>query len=91
MHAAAWADTLDDFLVELAGSDRHEFVPFDRRHEYKLLMAGRPRLEGVRAFLARRGIRLPGGARTIRPAPTPSTDSRTGRTNGCSAACGSEP
>ena len=61
VHAAAWADTLDDFLVELAGSDRHEFVPFDRQHEYELLIAGRPRLDGVRAFLARRGIRLPEG------------------------------
>jgi beta-phosphoglucomutase-like phosphatase (HAD superfamily) len=61
VHAAAWADTLDDFLVERADPGHHEFVPFDQDHEYELLIAERPRLDGVRAFLASRGMSLPEG------------------------------
>lgn len=60
-HAAAWEDTFDSFLVEHVGGARHELIPFDRHHEYERLLAGRPRLQGVRAFLASRGIQLPEG------------------------------
>jgi HAD superfamily hydrolase (TIGR01509 family) len=58
----AWADTLDRFLVERAERGRHELVPFDRRRDYALWIGGRPRLEGVRLFLAGRGITLPEGS-----------------------------
>lgn len=61
VHAAAWAETFDRFLVEQAHFHQRPYVPFDARHEYDDLLAGRPRLEGVRSFLASRGISLPDG------------------------------
>jgi HAD superfamily hydrolase (TIGR01509 family) len=77
VHAAAWADTFDSFLAEHGGPGRHEFVPFDRRREYELLIAGRPRLDGVRAFLASRGIDLPEGG----PGDPPAVESVHGLAN----------
>ena len=38
------------------------FAPFDARIDYPRHVHGRPRLEGVRAFLASRGISLPEGS-----------------------------
>ena len=61
MHALAWAETFDPFLLERAERSHREFVPFDRRTEYQVYIAGRPRLEGVRGFLGSRGIGLPEG------------------------------
>jgi beta-phosphoglucomutase-like phosphatase (HAD superfamily) len=55
-HAAAWADVLDPFLLEQAELHHRPYVPFDRRHEYRALLAGRARLDGVRAFLESRGL-----------------------------------
>ena len=37
------------------------FIPFDRVADYRSYLDGRPRLEGVHAFLRSRGIRLPEG------------------------------
>ncbi len=62
MHALAWAETFDPFLLERAERSHREFVPFDRRTEYQVYIAGKPRLEGVRGFLGSRGIGLPEGA-----------------------------
>jgi beta-phosphoglucomutase-like phosphatase (HAD superfamily) len=61
VHAAAWTETLDAFLLERAERSRRPFIPFDRNREYDALIAGRPRLDGVRTFLASRGISLPEG------------------------------
>ena len=61
VHVAAWADTFDSFLLVRAGRHRDRFVPFDRIADYDAYLAERPRLDGIRAFLARRGIRLPEG------------------------------
>lgn len=61
-HAAAWAETFDPFLLERAEHGRRQFIPFDGRREYQDYIAGRPRLDGVRAFLASRGISLPEGS-----------------------------
>jgi HAD superfamily hydrolase (TIGR01509 family) len=62
VHTAAWADTLDSFLLARATRSREPFVPFDRDRDYEAFVAERPRLEGVRAFLESRGIRLEEGA-----------------------------
>jgi HAD superfamily hydrolase (TIGR01509 family) len=62
VHTAAWADTLDSFLLARATRSREPFVPFDRDRDYQAFVAERPRLEGVRAFLESRGIRLEEGA-----------------------------
>jgi HAD superfamily hydrolase (TIGR01509 family) len=67
LHAAAWAEAFDPFLLahaERAGGlfapfDR--FAPFDPRTDYQEHMHGRPRLDGVRSFLASRGISVPEG------------------------------
>ena len=64
IHAAAWAETLDELLfqqVERTGERFAPFEPFNRRTDYYEHIHGKPRLEGVAAFLASRGIRLPEG------------------------------
>jgi beta-phosphoglucomutase-like phosphatase (HAD superfamily) len=61
LHASAWAETFDAFLLERAERSRRQFIPFDREGEYQEYIAARPRLEGIRAFLASRGISLPEG------------------------------
>ena len=65
-HIDAWRVTLDPFL--LARTQRHRpYVPFDPRTEYPTYLAGQPRLTGLRAFLAGRGISLPEGTAFDRP------------------------
>jgi HAD superfamily hydrolase (TIGR01509 family) len=61
VHAAAWAETLDHFLLEQAHVQRRPYIPFETGSDYEIL-AGRPRLEGVRAFLVSRGMSLPEGS-----------------------------
>jgi len=55
LHAEAWADALDPFLLERTAPDAH-VVPFDRLDEYEEHFAGRPRDDGVRSFLGARGL-----------------------------------
>ncbi len=57
VHAKAWTETFDRFLVRQAEEHHRPYIPFDRKHDYPLL-AGRPRLDGIRAFLASRGLQL---------------------------------
>ena len=61
VHAWAWGETFDEFLRRFAERAGRVAVPFDRDAEYHRLVEGRPRLDGVRAFLFSRGIRLPLG------------------------------
>ncbi|GGI96360.1 HAD family hydrolase [Streptomyces brasiliensis] len=58
VHAAAWKDTFDAFLRERDGED---YRPFDAARDYDEYVDGRPRADGVRTFLASRGIELPEG------------------------------
>jgi beta-phosphoglucomutase family hydrolase/Cof subfamily protein (haloacid dehalogenase superfamily) len=60
-HAAAWKRAFDEFLKARAGSTGEEFVPFDEVREYELYVDGKPRVDGVRSFLAARRIQLPEG------------------------------
>ncbi|NUW45608.1 HAD family hydrolase [Nonomuraea rhodomycinica] len=63
-HAAAWKHVFDAFL-------RGRSAPFDIRDDYLRHVGGRTRLDGVRAFLASRGLQLPEGAPDDEPgAPT---------------------
>ncbi|MGX1479611.1 UNVERIFIED_CONTAM: beta-phosphoglucomutase family hydrolase [Streptomyces canus] len=57
VHAAAWKEMFDAFLREREGED---FRPFDD-HDYDEYVDGLPRADGVRTFLASRGIELPDG------------------------------
>jgi beta-phosphoglucomutase family hydrolase len=59
VHAAAWKETFDAFLRERDGED---FRPFDAGADYDEYVDGRPRADGVRTFLASRGIELPEGS-----------------------------
>lgn len=61
LHALAWAEVFDDFLLRLAEQAGWQFVPFDREADYRQYLEGRPRLEGVHVFLASRGIHIPEG------------------------------
>ena len=58
LHAAAWKRTFDAVLRELKGPDEE---PFDIDADYRTYVDGRPRYDGVAAFLASRGIELPWG------------------------------
>jgi len=61
VHAAAWQEMLDAFLRGRAERTGEPFVPFDPVADYDLYADGLPRADGVRRFLASRGIRLPEG------------------------------
>ncbi|HEX5514310.1 MAG TPA: trehalose-phosphatase [Gammaproteobacteria bacterium] len=58
LHAAAWKQTFDAFLC---ARDGEAFRPFDLNTDYRNYVDGRPRLDGVRSFLAARGLTLPEG------------------------------
>ncbi|MFD9223341.1 HAD family hydrolase [Streptomyces sp. NPDC060064] len=62
VHAAAWKEMFDDYLRRRADREGVPFEPFDAVHDYDEYVDGRPREDGVRTFLASRGIRLPEGA-----------------------------
>ncbi|AWI31618.1 beta-phosphoglucomutase family hydrolase [Streptomyces sp. ICN441] len=62
VHAAAWKEMFDDFLRGRADREGTAFVPFDAVRDYDEYVDGRPREDGVRTFLASRGVELPEGA-----------------------------
>jgi beta-phosphoglucomutase family hydrolase len=76
VHAAAWKKLFDDFLEQRARDTGTEFVPFDIETEYRRHVDGKPRYDGVTAFLASRGIDLPFGS------PEDAPDARTVRALG---------
>ncbi|WP_018548679.1 HAD family hydrolase [Streptomyces sp. LaPpAH-108] len=59
VHAAAWKETFDAFL---RGYEGEQGRPFDAVADYDTYVDGRPRADGVRAFLESRDIRLPEGS-----------------------------
>lgn len=61
VHAAAWKEMFDGYLNEWAARTKEEFHPFDPIAEYAEYVDGKPRYDGVRSFLAARGIELPEG------------------------------
>jgi len=62
VHARAWKEMFDDFLENWARRSGDPEEPFDIEHDYEQYVDGRPRLDGVRSFLASRDIHLPEGA-----------------------------
>jgi beta-phosphoglucomutase family hydrolase len=67
VHAAAWKAMFDEFLRERAARRGEPFVPFDAVTDYDEYVDGKPRDDGVRSFLAARGISLPEGERGDAP------------------------
>ena len=61
VHAAAWKEMFDAYLQEHAKRTGERFVPFDPVADYDQYVDGKPRYDGVRSFLASRGIELPEG------------------------------
>jgi beta-phosphoglucomutase family hydrolase len=61
VHAAAWKQMFDDYLHKHAESTGEAFTPFDPVRDYDEYVDGKPRYDGVRSFLAARGIELPEG------------------------------
>jgi beta-phosphoglucomutase family hydrolase len=62
VHAAAWKEMFDDYLRDRASREGTAFVPFDAVGDYDEYVDGRPREDGVRTFLAARGVHLPEGS-----------------------------
>jgi len=61
LHTAAWAETFDALIVARVERTGGQFAPFNPRVDYGRHIHGKPRLDGVHAFLASRGISLPAG------------------------------
>jgi HAD superfamily hydrolase (TIGR01509 family) len=74
LHASAWAEVFDELLLRLADATGSRLRPFDRVADYRAYVEGRPRLEGVHAFLDSRGVRVAEG----RPHDSSSADSAYG-------------
>jgi beta-phosphoglucomutase family hydrolase len=62
LHAAAWKQTFDELLVRRASAAGATAIEFDSDADYDTYVDGRPRADGVRAFLASRGIALSEGS-----------------------------
>jgi beta-phosphoglucomutase family hydrolase len=62
VHAAAWKEMLDAYLRERADASGEPFVAFDISTDYPRYVDGMLRQDGVRSFLASRGIEVPEGA-----------------------------
>jgi beta-phosphoglucomutase family hydrolase len=77
VHAAAWKEMFDEFLRAWAERTGTPFVPFDAGKDYDEYVDGKPREDGVRSFLASRGIELPDGA----PDDPPATETIAGLGN----------
>ena len=61
LHAAAWKELFDDFLRGWAKERKESFRAFDVESDYLTYVDGKPRYDGVRSFLAARGITVPEG------------------------------
>ena len=57
LHQSAWRRLFDDFLGGRARADGEDHGPFTAA-DYRHLIDGKPRHDGVRDFLAARGVRL---------------------------------
>ncbi|MBV9166053.1 MAG: beta-phosphoglucomutase family hydrolase [Solirubrobacterales bacterium] len=77
VHAAAWKLMFDEYLRQRAQQHGEQFVPFDPVQDYDQYVDGKPRYDGVRSFLASRGIELPEGT----PSDPPSAETVDGLGN----------
>jgi len=62
VHSVAWKRMFDGFLQIRAASLNEPFKEFTHAHDYLAYVDGRPRYQGVEAFLKSRGINLPPGS-----------------------------
>jgi beta-phosphoglucomutase family hydrolase len=62
VHAKAWKQMFDEFLERWDKAHGEKFEPFDSDSDYNEYVDGKPRYDGVRDFLASRGIELDEGS-----------------------------
>jgi beta-phosphoglucomutase family hydrolase len=62
VHAAAWKQMFDAYLLDRGKQTGQPFRPFEISSDYAELVDGKLRLDGVRDFLASRGIEIPEGS-----------------------------
>src|SRR5262249_46255905 len=77
IHAAAWKQMFDAYLGERAVRTGGRVRPFDDHADSGRDVDGKPRYDGVRSFLASRGIQLPEGT----PADPPGAETVCGLGN----------
>ncbi|HJQ29734.1 MAG TPA: beta-phosphoglucomutase family hydrolase [Rubrobacter sp.] len=82
VHAAAWKEMFDGYLKEVSEREGIPFVHFEVDPDYYNYVDGKPRYEGVDAFLRSRGIALGWGT----PDDPPSTETVCGLGNRKNAA-----
>ena len=61
VHARAWKRAFDEYLGPRAVRTGEPFQPFDLDDDYPRYVDGKPRYDGVRSFLASRGVELSEG------------------------------
>jgi alpha,alpha-trehalose phosphorylase len=61
VHAVAWKQSFDEFLATWDAERGTTTARFDETGDYANYVDGKPRQDGVRDFLASRGIKLPEG------------------------------
>jgi beta-phosphoglucomutase family hydrolase len=62
VHAAAWKQMFDEYLRRRGERTGEHLAPFDLHADYEEHVDGKPRMDGVRDFLASRHIELPEGS-----------------------------
>src|SRR5262245_2789427 len=67
LHAVCWQQMFDEYLQKRAIERGDVFCQFDLTTDYRRYVDGKPRFDGVRDFLASRGITLPEGHRDDPP------------------------
>jgi beta-phosphoglucomutase family hydrolase len=77
LHAAAWKEMFDGYLRRRAARTGEKLAPFDADADYGQYVDGKPRYDGVRSFLASRGIELPEG----KPSDPPDAETVSGLGN----------
>jgi beta-phosphoglucomutase family hydrolase len=61
IHSRAWKRVFDEYLQYRTKHYEEPFVEFTHERDYLAYLDGRPRYDGVEAFLNSRGIRIPRG------------------------------
>jgi len=67
VHNKAWKQVFDTFLDHYSKKRKEPFIPFDSEKDYLHYVDGKPRYDGVRSFLASRGISPPDGSPEDKP------------------------
>ncbi|MEE4379251.1 MAG: trehalose-phosphatase [Candidatus Competibacteraceae bacterium] len=61
IHSIAWKKLFDDYLEQRAARFGEQHEPFDPNVDYRQYVDGKPRYQGVKSFLASRGVEIPFG------------------------------